>query len=177
VEEVEGSGSRASSKPILRLSERNEEDTGWTRPDGTKPTSGKNKMTVEVMVTVRKRKELIRSEVAKNELVDSWLRDHIKPERLGPISAAFPRAGKYSPKQQWVLMTEDANSPYRYQQYGLTVRLNPDKDDRLIVAGQKDTLHTHTHWKGGRRDSLECGGNGLPVSQRTVHHLNRSCTC
>ena len=75
--------------------------------------------------------ELMRAEVVKNELVDSWLRDHIKPERWDRIATVFPRAGKYSPKQQWVLMAEDANSPYRYQQYGLTVRLNPDKDDRL----------------------------------------------
>ena len=28
-----------------------------------------------------------------------------------------------------------------------------------------------THWKGGRRDGLECGGNDLPVAQRTVPHL------
>jgi hypothetical protein len=31
--EVVTSGSRDSLKPILRLSERNEEDTSWTRPD------------------------------------------------------------------------------------------------------------------------------------------------
>ena len=33
VQEVEASGSRASVKPILRLSERNDEDTAWTRVD------------------------------------------------------------------------------------------------------------------------------------------------
>ncbi len=35
--EVEASGSRASAKPILCLPERNDEDTAWTRVDGTKP--------------------------------------------------------------------------------------------------------------------------------------------
>jgi hypothetical protein len=34
---VEPSGSRDCMKPILRLSERNEEDTAWTLADGTKP--------------------------------------------------------------------------------------------------------------------------------------------
>ena len=36
VEEVEASGSRASAKPLLRLPESNDEDTTWTRADGTK---------------------------------------------------------------------------------------------------------------------------------------------
>ena len=95
VEEVEASGSRVSAKPILCLSERNEEDTVLTHTDGTKPTSGKNKLTSEDMSRVRKRKELMWTEVAKNEqssLVDRWLRrwlrDHIKPERwdrLAPV--------------------------------------------------------------------------------------------
>jgi hypothetical protein len=49
VEVVKGSGSHASDTPILRLSERNEEDTRWTRADGTKPDSAKNKLTVEDM--------------------------------------------------------------------------------------------------------------------------------
>jgi hypothetical protein len=41
--------SRASVTPILRLPERNEEDTRWTRADVTKPVSVKNKLTVEDM--------------------------------------------------------------------------------------------------------------------------------
>ena len=41
-EEVEASGSRSSAKPILRLPERNEEDTDWTRADGTKPAPNYN---------------------------------------------------------------------------------------------------------------------------------------
>jgi hypothetical protein len=39
VEVVKGSGSRTSVTPILRLPERNEEDTRWTRADDTKPAS------------------------------------------------------------------------------------------------------------------------------------------
>ncbi len=42
VQEVEASGSRASAKPILRLPERNDEDTTWTRVDGTKPAPNYN---------------------------------------------------------------------------------------------------------------------------------------
>jgi hypothetical protein len=99
VEEVEGSGSRASTKPILRLPERNDEDTSWTRANGTKPVSGKNKLTVEDMGRVRKRKEFMRSEVTKNEVVDRWLRDQVKPERWNHITTAFPHGDKYSPQQ------------------------------------------------------------------------------
>jgi hypothetical protein len=123
VEEVEASGSRASSKPILRLPERNDEDTDWTRTDGTKPASGKNKMPVEDMVRVRKHKELMRAEVDKNDIVHRWLRDHIKLDRWDKIAGAFPHGGKYSSKEQWVLMQEDAKSLFRYQQYGITVKL------------------------------------------------------
>jgi hypothetical protein len=42
VEEVEASGSRASAKPILRLTERKDEDTAWTRTVGTKSTPNYN---------------------------------------------------------------------------------------------------------------------------------------
>ena len=42
VQEVEASGSRASAKPILRLPERKDEDTAWTRADGTKPAPNYN---------------------------------------------------------------------------------------------------------------------------------------
>jgi hypothetical protein len=46
VEVVKGSGSHASATPILRLPERNEEDTRWTSADCTKPASAENKLTV-----------------------------------------------------------------------------------------------------------------------------------
>ncbi len=42
MEEVEASGSRVSAKPILRFPERNDEDTAWTRDDGTKPDPNYN---------------------------------------------------------------------------------------------------------------------------------------
>ncbi len=54
-------------KPILRFPERNEEDTAWTRADGTKPASAKNKLKCEDMRTVRERKALMWTEVAKND--------------------------------------------------------------------------------------------------------------
>jgi hypothetical protein len=94
VEVVKGSGSRVSVTPILRLSERNEENTRWTRADDSKPVSVKNKLTVEDMARVCKRKELLWKEVAKNEqasLVDRCLRDQVKPERWDHITTVFPQ--------------------------------------------------------------------------------------
>jgi hypothetical protein len=65
--------------------------------------------------------------------VDRWLSDNIKAERWERIAGAFPHGNKHSPNQQWVIMTEDTKtpSPYRYQQYGITVKLNPDNTDKL----------------------------------------------
>ncbi len=94
VEVVKGSGSRASDRPILCLPERNEEDTRWTRDDGTKPVSTKNKLTVEDMARVYKRKDLLWKEVVKNEkdsLVDPWLWDQVKPERWDHVATVFPQ--------------------------------------------------------------------------------------
>ncbi len=53
VQEVVASGSRASTKPILRLPERNDKDTSWTHTDETKPVSVKNKFKSEDMARVR----------------------------------------------------------------------------------------------------------------------------
>jgi hypothetical protein len=94
VQEVEAPASRASVKPILRLPERNDEDTDWTRADGTKPASGKNKMPVESKVIVRQRKELMRAAVTKNQVVDRWLRDQIEAERWERIVTVFPHGNK-----------------------------------------------------------------------------------
>ncbi len=68
--EVQSSGSRDSVKPILCLSERNEEDTVWTLDDGTKAARSKNKLKSEDMATIRKRKTLMWTEVDKNPLVE-----------------------------------------------------------------------------------------------------------
>jgi hypothetical protein len=132
---VESSGSRDYMKPILRLPERNEEDTVWTRSDGTKPVSAKHKLKSEDMATIRKRKDLMWTEVGKNDqdsLVDRWLRDQIKPATWDKIDQVFPHQRKCSSQQKWVLMTEDTKSlvPIRYQQYGITVKLTPDKHDK-----------------------------------------------
>ncbi len=47
--EVDPSESRDNVKPILRWPERNEEDTVWTRADGTKSARVKNKLKSEDM--------------------------------------------------------------------------------------------------------------------------------
>jgi hypothetical protein len=60
-------GSRASAKPILCLSERNDEDTSWTHTDETKSDSVKNKFKSEDMSRVRQGKELQWTEVTKND--------------------------------------------------------------------------------------------------------------
>jgi hypothetical protein len=46
-----------------------------------------------------------------------------------------------------------------------------------FVDGYKHTLHRFTHYKGGRRDDLEYGGDILPVAQRMAPHVNRTCAC
>ena len=92
--EVESSGSRDSVNPILRLPERNEEDTAWTRADGTNPVSAKNKLKSEDMATVRKHKDLLWTEVAKNDqdsLVDRWWRDQIKLTTWDKIVQVLPQ--------------------------------------------------------------------------------------
>ena len=120
--------SRDSVKPIFRWTERNEEDTACTRTDGTKLSSDKIKLKSEDMSTIRKRKDLMWTEVAKNDqdfLVDRWLRDQIKPDTWDKIAQVFPQKGKCLPQEKSVLMTEDTKSlvPIRYQQYGITVKL------------------------------------------------------
>jgi hypothetical protein len=49
------------------------------------------------MVTIRKRKDLMWTEVTKNDqdsLVDRWLRDQIKPSTWDKIAQVFPQEGK-----------------------------------------------------------------------------------
>ncbi len=111
--EVDPSGSRDSVQNILRLPERNDEDTAWTRDDGTMPASAKNKLKCEDMATIRKRKVLMWTEVAKNDqdsLLERWFRDQIKPATWDKIAQVFPQKGKCLPQQKWVLMTEDTKS-------------------------------------------------------------------
>jgi hypothetical protein len=67
VQEVEASGARASAKLILCLSERIDEDTSWTHTDETKPDIAKNKFKSEDMARVRQGKELLWTEVTKND--------------------------------------------------------------------------------------------------------------
>ena len=91
--EVEASGSRASAKPIVCLPESNDEDTTWTRADGTKPATTKNKFKSEDMARVQQLKELMWADVSKNDptsLVDRWFRDQIKPERWDRVVEVFP---------------------------------------------------------------------------------------
>ena len=65
------SAAGVSAKSILLLPERNEEDTGWLSHEGINPASVFNKMKPEDLATVRKRKDILAQEVAKNaSLVD-----------------------------------------------------------------------------------------------------------
>jgi hypothetical protein len=53
------------------------------------------------MTTIRKRKDLMWTEVTKNDqdsLVDLWFRDQIKPDTLDKIDQVFPQEGKCSPQ-------------------------------------------------------------------------------
>jgi hypothetical protein len=40
-----------------------------------------------------------------------------------------------------------------------------------VVAGHKNGEDRLAHRKGGRRDGFECRGNGVPVAQREVRHV------
>jgi hypothetical protein len=104
VQEVQTSGSRASTKSILRFPERNDEDTlFWTHTDETKPVSDQNKFKSEDMARVRQRKEILWTEVVKNDpncLVDRWFRDHTKADRWESIYGVFPQGGKCSPNHK-----------------------------------------------------------------------------
>ena len=62
-----------SPKSILHLPERSEDNTTWLFPEGIKPASVLNKMKVEDIATVCKRKEILATEVVKNgSVVDLW---------------------------------------------------------------------------------------------------------
>jgi len=129
--EEEPSGSSDSVKPILCLPERNEEDTSWTHSDGTKPASAKNKLKTEDMGTVRKRKDLMWTEAAKNDqdsLVDRWLRDQIKPDTWDKIAHVFPQGVKCSPQQKWVHMLQ------------VRLFLPLDVDQQLVGVGKDDVF-------------------------------------
>ena len=121
-----------SATSILLLPERNEEDTGWLTHEGINPASAFNKMKPEDLATVRKRKDMLAQEVAKNaSLVDQWLRDKVNPSTWNKNETLFPEGKKCLPQQKWMLLPDDtaSASPVRYQQYGITIKLNPDKDD------------------------------------------------
>ena len=95
------------------------------------PASAKNKLKCGDMGTVRERKALMWTEVAKNDqdsLVDRWLRDQIKPATWDKLVHAFPQRGQHLPQQKWVRQIEDTKSlvPIRYQQYGILVKLAAD---------------------------------------------------
>ena len=63
-----------STKSILFLPERNEDNTGSLSPEGMKTTSVFNKMKPEDIGTVYKRKEILSEEVVKNGSV-VWTND------------------------------------------------------------------------------------------------------
>jgi hypothetical protein len=86
------------------------------------------------MARVSQRKDLPSKEVAQiaqDSLLDRWLRDHVKPAVWDKIQVVFPQRDKCSPQHKWIQMTEDTKSltPILYQQYGITLRLSPDKED------------------------------------------------
>ncbi len=67
-----------SVKSILHLPERSEDNTAWLFPEGIKSVSVLNKMKTEVMEIVRKRKEILATEVTNHgSVVDLCLRDKV----------------------------------------------------------------------------------------------------
>ena len=58
-----------SAKSILHLTVRSEDNTDWLFPEGINPVTVLNKMKPETLPTVRKLKEILSVEVAKNDSV------------------------------------------------------------------------------------------------------------
>ncbi len=105
----------------------------------------------EDMTTVLKRKDLMWTEVAKNDqdsLLDHWFRDQIKPDTWDKIAQVFQQEDKCFPHQKWVLMTEDTKSPVpiRYQHYDITVKLTPDNHDKTHGTFETLTRTYPTLW-------------------------------
>ena len=91
---VESTGVTTSANPIWSSTERNEEDTVWTRTDDTRPATVKNTVKVEDIARVHKRKEVLSKEVAKNDqssLVDRCLWNKVRQETWDNYSTTFPQ--------------------------------------------------------------------------------------
>ena len=106
---VEKSAAGGSAGSILLLPEGNEDNTAWLSHEGIKPASDFNKMKPDDIATVRKRKQMIAEEVTSS-VVDKWLRDQVN-------------------RKTWEKNIYHIRIPPRYQVYGITLKLNADKDD------------------------------------------------
>ncbi len=72
------------------------------------------------------------TEVVKNgSVVDQWLRDKVNKGTWDKNLATFPHGKKCMTQHKWMQLPDDTTSPtpVRYQQYGITLKLNPNKDD------------------------------------------------
>ena len=83
---------------------------------------------------VRKHKEILGTEVAKNgSVVDLWFRDKVNTATWDKNLTNFPYGKKCMSQHKWMQLSDDTTSdtPIRYQQYGITLKLNPNKEDML----------------------------------------------
>ena len=70
-------------------------NTGWLSYEGIKSATVFNKMKPEDIGTVRKHKDILAEEVAKNgSLVDQWLRDKVNPSTWRKNETLFPEGKK-----------------------------------------------------------------------------------
>ncbi len=88
-------------------------------PEVINPATFLNKIKSEVLGTVRKRKEMVAAEVAKDgTVVDLWLRDKVNNGTWEKNSVNFPEGKKCMSQHKWMKLPDDTTSPnpIRYQQ-------------------------------------------------------------
>jgi hypothetical protein len=86
-------------------------------------------MKTDDIATVRKRKQMLVHEVVSS-VVDQWLRDQVNRKTWEKNIASFPQGKVSLTHQKWMQLADDTTSVIlpRYQVYGITLKLNPDKD-------------------------------------------------
>ena len=74
--------------------------------------------------------------MAKNgAVVDLWLRDKVTTDTWDKNLTNFPYGKKCMSQHKWMQLPDDTTSgiPPRYQVYGISLKLNADKDDTYVV--------------------------------------------
>jgi hypothetical protein len=102
-------------------------------------TSEQNKVKSDPLATVKQWKDLlVKTLVRKDNLgeSDTWLREQVKDPTWDKCVTHFKDRVKYNPNHQWFRQADPTTNetPPRYLQYGVSVQLTHNKDDRLLTT-------------------------------------------